>query len=85
MKYYYNGKLVRTSKNEYKYGLYNPSKDKVTTCSKSSKLLVPACKSLLNIYARNYEFHKSNGEDEKAAQQLEFIKNTKIVVLEIIG
>lgn len=33
MKYYYNGKLVRTSKNEYKYGLLRSGE--VISCSKT--------------------------------------------------
>ena len=39
MKYYYNGKLVRTSKNEYKYGLYSEKSDRVIKCSNSIKPL----------------------------------------------
>ena len=34
MKFYYNGKLVRTSKtHEYKYGVYHTNLDKVIACS----------------------------------------------------
>lgn len=34
MKFYYNGKLVRTSKtHEYKYGVYSANQDKVIACS----------------------------------------------------
>lgn len=39
MKYYYNGKLVRTSKHEYKYGLLN-TLGGIIACSKSKENLL---------------------------------------------
>ena len=92
MKYYYNGKLVRTSANEYNFGLYSAKTDKVIKCSKSIKPLENEIRFKKNNaygFNGNIEFMKRN-PDKYTAEEIEHtIKETdeyfdglKIVKLE---
>ena len=92
MKYYYNDKLVRTSANEYNFGLYSAKTDKVIKCSKSTKALeneIATKKKIAYGSTGDIEYMKKN-PDKYTAEEIEHtIKETdeyfdglKIVKLE---
>lgn len=72
MKYYYNGQLVRSSKNEYRFGLVRNGK--VVKCSISTKALESEIKRITDLaYGKNgdIEFMKREGYP---ASEIEAVK-----------
>ena len=62
MKFYYNNKLVRTSKtHNYKYGVFT-SNDKLLACASSFELAQKAIITATNSERHNLEFYKKELE-----------------------
>ena len=75
MKFYYNGKLVRTSKTMvYKYAIINTNNGKTVKCSKNMKGIEQGM-SDLNENMRFYQKVKSMKDGSKAKKEaIEWIK-----------
>lgn len=86
MKYYYNGNLVRTSKNEYHYGLLRNGA--CIKCSKERKGCEAEITSEMNFARKQASFYEKNlnkneNYKEYLEEQLNFINNTKWEIVEL--
>lgn len=78
-KYFYKGKLVKTSKRDtYRYGLYDPKNDLIMSCSSTQQGALKEKTSQVNFFAKevewgikhNDEFLEENEEALKRWQEM---------------
>ena len=79
MRYYYNDKLVRTSKNEYNFGLLRNGV--LIKCSKTRKGCEAEMTREINFSKRQIEYLKKHINEEHNKEYLkdheDFVNNTK--------
>lgn len=85
-KYFYNGKLVRTSTHDYKYGLLRNGS--IIKCSATIKGCEAEKTSELNFSRKQAEWlrkneHKDPNYSAYAKDHEDFIKNTKWEIVEL--
>lgn len=86
MKYYYNGNLVRTSKNEYHFGLLRNGV--CIKCSKTRKGCESEITSEVNFSKRQIAYLEKNlnkdvHNKEYLEDHLNFVNNTKWEIVEL--
>lgn len=84
MKYYYKGKLVKTSKRDtYRYGLYDPSIDRIMSYSATQQGALKLKAYEVSFFAKEVEWGRKHNDEFLEENEVDLKRWSEMYVVEL--